>query len=376
MRPDLLMMNLPAIILLGLFTSYTDIAYGKIRNKHCVWGIIYGILTLAIASLVFYFTGEAINPRYYLDFLINFLVGSVIAVVVWGTGLLSAGDLKLFLMYSVLVPLSVYRYGYVNLFPASTILVNTFVPMFVFLCFYILLRTDWRQKWGALRSTMELKKLGPLALATFGFSWIISLVLNHVSFIPRDYFTIIILIFIIILLSERLLGLRFVWLCLVLAVARLVFDFSSFLTIGFYLSFLFLFVSMLLLRFFILELAKDMFKKEIGLEELRAGMILAGTYGDDNGGKTHKEERVYYDFLTYLQERELGGKGRLSRQLTREDVEFIKHEYKKRGWKNQKLKIHSTIPFAPFMFLGVVITILAQGDLFGAVSILIRSILS
>ncbi len=369
MEPDLLIMNLPAIIMLGIAASYTDIRQGKIRNMHCAAGIVYGLLSLGAASLIFYATGEHISTKYYADFFVNLLIATAISLVIWSTGLLTAGDVKLFIAFSALVPLSAYKYGYVNLFPSSTILVNTFVPLFVFMFFYILAKTGWAAKVQAMKAALEPKKLGALAVATFGLSWVIMKIMENATFIPQDYFTMILLVFLIIVVSESLLRLKFVWLCAALSVLRVVLDFGALSSAETYINFVFLFFSLLVLRFFALELGSKMFTREIMAEELSEGMIIAEI------PDPKRKSRVYYDFVSYLQELKLHRDDVMgfSRRLSREDAAVLRKEFSEK--KIERLRIHSTIPFAPFMFFGVLLTIGFGGDALGIIGAAIRGLI-
>jgi hypothetical protein len=375
MNIDLLVLNLPAIVMLGLATSYTDITQGKIRNRHCMLAIAYGIISLVVASILLHQQGITLNARYYLDVGLNVIVAIIISFIIWNTGLLTAGDMKLFLAYSILIPLSVYKYGYVQFFPASTILVNTFVPLFISIFLFMLFRTTWIEKREAIRSSLEPKRLGILAIATFGFSWIIGKAINLITFLPRDYFTMILMVFLVMVVCEKLLRVSFLKVCVILAVARVIFGFGELLTIEPYLTFLFLFCSLLLLRIFVLELSSKMFTKEIGLDELKEGMVIAEVSGatkENPGGAV----KVYYDFVNYLMASKTkeDGVGGHSRQLTKEEVDRLKRKLKIQNVS--KIRIHHTIPFAPFMFFGVILTLLLNGEAIGVANLLVRLALS
>ena len=56
--------------------------------------------------------------------------------------------------------------------------------------------------------------------------------------------------------------------------------------------------------------------------------------------------------------------GDVKTRLTAEDVRELQKLRKKGELKFDEIKIAKTVPFAPFMFLGVLLTYLLQGSLF------------
>jgi prepilin signal peptidase PulO-like enzyme (type II secretory pathway) len=209
---------------------------------------------------------------------------------------------------------------------------------------------------------------------------VISLFFRWVDFQPKDYFTMIMLLFLLIGVSERMFRLRFNLLVILLALLRLVFDYRSLLTAEFYLGFLFLFFSMLVLRIFILELAQEGFSRVIRLDELKAGMILAEVPAKSDGKERSGRGRVYYDLLSYLQELALNGedgeaKGKtggrsISSQLTKGEALAVKKRFGE-GAGGTLIRIHQTMPFAPFLFFGVAITLAFRGDLISVLGMLV-----
>ena len=59
--------------------------------------------------------------------------------------------------------------------------------------------------------------------------------------------------------------------------------------------------------------------------------------------------------------------------LTKEDVEKINKLHSEGKFKPHVISIYHTVPFAPFMFLGVLMTIIAQGNVLMALRVLIEN---
>ena len=130
--------SIPFILLLGIVTSYSDMKHKKIRNKWIIASFFYSAFILAVTSIYVYTKEGMPNLSYYSLFAINILSALFFGVMLWLSGMWSAGDAKLFLAYSALIPLSTYKWGSIGTFPSFIILINTFTPAFVFFFFKVL----------------------------------------------------------------------------------------------------------------------------------------------------------------------------------------------------------------------------------------------
>ena len=123
---------LPAIMLLGIITSYEDIKEGKIRNKYIIFSIIYSLLIYFILILMYSLKGT-LRGEYISGLIINIFFAIIIGYAFWKSGVWTAGDGKLFIAYAFLVPLTEYSEGYVTFFPSMVLLVNFFVPFSIYM---------------------------------------------------------------------------------------------------------------------------------------------------------------------------------------------------------------------------------------------------
>lgn len=119
---------LAPLIVIGIITSISDIKYGKIKNIHLFFGLLY------ISSLYFflffysYFIIHQIsNYKYLIELIINGSIALFVGYFLWYFNLWAAGDAKLFFLYSLLIPLEFYSENYVLYFPSSVLLVDTFI---------------------------------------------------------------------------------------------------------------------------------------------------------------------------------------------------------------------------------------------------------
>jgi len=145
---------IPPILFIGLVTSYEDFKLGKIRNKWILFGLYYG-LAVYLLLLVWNFVAEpvtyfyydhftGINPEngyvftvnylYFIKVIYNSILALFIGFALWKFGKFSAGDAKLFFVFAFLLPLSFYWQSYFSLFPSFVLLIN----IFVFVLLYII----------------------------------------------------------------------------------------------------------------------------------------------------------------------------------------------------------------------------------------------
>lgn len=127
---------LPAIFFIGIITSYEDIKIGKIQRKWIVFGLLWsisGYFFLYLLSRLRLIDYGGINYSYFKDIFINTFISVVIAYLLWKCGIWAAGDAKLFIVYTLLIPLDYYSKGYLPYFPSFTLLLNIFIPVFLFI---------------------------------------------------------------------------------------------------------------------------------------------------------------------------------------------------------------------------------------------------
>lgn len=356
---DLIYWFLPGITLLGILTTYTDLKQGKIRNKHIVLALAYSLIAYAIIASLNWGT---IRPGYFIEILIMCALSMLTGFILWHAGLWTAGDAKLFLAYSALVPLSTYKYGHIPYFGSTNILINTFIPMFLFLSVTLLFKTSLKQKLFFLKKSFVPRQILTIAVFLFSFTWVIKILFNFTK-IPADYFMIILILFITMTLFEKITSINLLSITIIISILRVILD-RSILSYGFLTEFLIILASFAILRFFILYLGFYFLTKEIDIKLLKPGMIPAElVYKDKNSYK--KQELLFYSLFGYLEEKikkrcyliEPTPDG-----LTEEEVKKLKSLEKKLRFEH--IRIQQTIPFAPYMFSGVLLTVIFKGNIF------------
>jgi Flp pilus assembly protein protease CpaA len=154
---------LPAILVIGFFTSTHDIKSSRIPNKAIVLGILYALIFYAVFTGLNSFHGpyehwalyKGINMvfmRYAFLWTVNLLVSALVAYALWHNDAWGAGDAKLFICYAALIPMKqyakIYFHGY---FASFYLLYVTFVLALGYILITAVIREFRAGKDGYLR---------------------------------------------------------------------------------------------------------------------------------------------------------------------------------------------------------------------------------
>lgn len=347
---------LPAIILFGVITTYTDLKEGRIKNKHILLALAYSFIAYTILIII---NLSTIRIGYFIEFLIMCALSLITGFIIWYIGLWTAGDAKLFLAYSALIPLSVYKYGHIPYFDSTNILINTFIPVSLYLFLTLMFKTNIQQKLLFLKQTLQPKEVFNLAVSLFAFLWGINLLFKIINF-PIGYFFGIFLVFIIITLFEKIFFTKTFKLTIAISILRLILD-PSIYSFYFIKQFLLILGAFIFLRFLIIRTGFYFLTEEVDIELLKEGMMPAETVYKENG-KYKKQRLILFSLFSYIQEN-MKKKNYLfdpTQPLTKNDVNKIQKLKRKLRFKH--LGVQQTLPFAPFLFFGVLLTLLAQGN--------------
>lgn len=361
---DISYVFLPIIVLFGIIISFEDIREGKIRNK---WIILMTLIAIFLWFL-FYFL-KIVSLKYLILIFSYSLAALILGFFIWLIGWWSAGDAKLYFAFNLLVPLSKYQPGD---FPTIVIFINSILPIFLFLVIKMLMKSSRKQKINALKGVFEIKRLENLLLIVFALAWVSQGLFLFIG-INANYIFNIIAIFGLIQLLERLVAFDFLkklkiksnHLLMGIGVLRILFEYKLMLTIQFWIGFIILTMGYAIIRMFILDLG-GVFSKNVMINELKEGMILSGI-----SAKKRKKTGIggSGSFLNYYCNYKEGRGEFADGILTNKDIKKIKFALKKHKPKFKSVKVHETIPFAPFIFLGVLLTFFLQG---GIISFLIH----
>ena len=338
-----LALNLFAIVLLGIASSYTDIKKGLIENR-----FVFPAIALA-------FVLNFLNGFSFEGFLLNGFLAFLFGFILWLAHFWNAGDSKLFLAFALLFPLSLYTQT--TMFPAFSILINSFVPAFIVLLAFVLVKTTKAEKKKALAESLNKETIFSIGVFLFSFNWIFFYFFSFFS-LQLDFFSITILLFVLVSISELLFPKKTVYVFSVIALAMLVLNFNATMQPDFLLRFfswLFLF---LFLIFFVLKLGISAFGKKVFVTRLKPGMVLLDSVIEK--GPVLKRIESFYpslvNILFWAKEPKLISSGEA---LSPEQVKMLKKKHAEGKTHFDQLLVQETLPFAPILFVGMLITAVA-----------------
>jgi hypothetical protein len=365
------LLNIPALVLLGIVTSYEDLKNHKIRNKWILIAVIYSVVSLAIALGYLWLRHELIDLSYARMFFVNLAVSIGFGFFLWLSKLWSPGDAKLFMAYAALIPLSTYKWGAIGFFPAYILLINTFTPLFLVFLVRVLTKVAPKVFWEELKKTLHPKLILSFILFVFGFSFVTTLVFGWLGIAPSFILSMAFLLAIMILFT-MVLKIDLTMVSIALCILRLIIQFNAVFRIEFLITLLAQVLFFLLAIYLVLNLGKRAFAKPIYVESLKPGMCLVEDIIEEDGAY----KRVNVTSISFLQSLFEGlkeSKSILSDYmcLTKADVEKINRLHSEDKLKEPHIFIHEKIGFALFMFIGAIITLIARGDVLFAIRALL-----
>jgi len=348
-----------AILAFGTITSYTDIKYGKIKN--------ISILLMLMAGLFINIFWTKTLSTFDLNIKSDF-IQSIISIIttfafgffLWLAGLWSQGDAKLFLGYSLLLPVFTYKYGYISFFPSLVVIINTFIPIAVFYILNSFIHTKLKNLKINIKQIFSSKNMMNMILYIFGLFFILQLFLDYFN-ISLNFVLQMIVLFILMEVLDKISSKATLIFSLVGSLLRIMFSFSSIFT----LSFLFQFLSTIIV-FSILKLllsTTEFYSKAVKIKDLKAGMMLSEQLIKTKKGIEKRDISLITVFDIFQSVKE-GFFGEVKTRLTEEDVKELQKLRREGKIKFNEIKVTKMVPFAPFMFFGVLLTYFLQGSLF------------
>ena len=303
-----------------------------------------------------------INLSSYTHYIVNSIFILALSFILWNVGLWTAGDAKLFFVFNLLTPPGMIQLGYQGFFYGIVFFTNIFGLMLFFFMYKIIRNTNKRY---FLKSTSELFKLDFLiniSMFIFGFDFLF----RFIRIPYENVFTSAILFFIIFQLLEILLKSKKKNFFIFLVVLRIIFDNHKLVSIRFLSNFITI-LAFVILIFLLVKLSYYGSTKKIKIDNLEEKMQLAEDIEYDESNRLYRKVRVEnLTLISYLQN-DVFKLGRYDKNkgLSKENIDWIKKKKSEIGIKT--IRVFETMPFAPFIFVGIILTILAKGNVFIAI---------
>ena len=366
---------LPAFYL-GVITSVQDTRHGKIYRRHVSLGLWVGFAWLILISA---FHALFLNepdfvfhtvPRILLATGVSF----VVALSMWWFDVWSAADAKLFTVFTLLMPLSVYVDGRQDFFVPVVLLVNAYTVAFLFISVDFLVRLERliTRSLGSYRGASEKEKSERLEAVKaylaqkwpdwmktlLGFTFLM-LLMRLIRNAAREQLSHVVhwdntLVFLVFFLAFRPLHSLFQKRLVAVAVVLSLAVYAAYLfhsdPTGDSLSELFRLgawsIALMAFREVYSAWARLVEVKRIPLDELKEHQILSHSVRD---------KLLAQEVMSAEELKQLGVEG-----LTLEYAKRIKELYHDEE-ADGSIEVENTIPFAPFLFAGLVVTFWVGG---------------
>lgn len=359
---------LPFIVIYGIITSYDDYKNGKIRNIWIISALGIGLFIHLAYCLYLFKSGYPFNKEYALQYSLNLLFSLFAGIIMWLSGLWSAGDAKLFLGYSALIPLDIYKWGYIFGFPSFILLINTFVPFFIFYFVRIIFKMKSRDIFTALKEAFAPKFLFNAVIFVFGFMWVSKALFSSVGIFNRflgNIFITLFFLFMIIQIFTNILKINLTIVSIILSIIHLSSYYHDIFTLEFLKGFALILSLFILLVKFTIDLGHSYFSNDVYIEDLKPGMIPLENIVSTKKGYV-KRKITPISFLSgmidnFAKEKNLFHL--ISEGLNEAEIDKIKKIHSEGKFKPHSIRIGYVVPFAPFMFLGVLATIIFSGNM-------------
>ncbi len=337
---------LTSILVFGAWASYDDIRHGKIRNACVILMIITGLaINIFITKSAFLLPFQTAS---------NMAFSILAAMVLWWARLWSAGDAKLFIGFSSIIPVTAYGTGLI--FPGIALIRDSFIPILVALVVIMLLKTSRKQKMGSLKKVMDMKVIAEFALR-FSSLYLLGGVLSSAIGISLDIFTWSLVIFAILFITGKVTSVGNNFFLSIAILSAIAMHFMGILGIETLIN-----IASFTLIFFIFlivfsDLGKHAFTKEISIKDMKEGMALAEMVVRD-GKKYRKLDKNYISILSSMMQKNRSEDlfASSSSGLTKEDMKKLSSLEKEGNIGFNTIKVSDKMPFAPLILLGCLIT--------------------
>jgi len=341
---------LPAILLVGAITSYEDIKKSVIRNIYLILGICYS----AVVHIGLFIVGY-INQNYIFTMLIYVILAFILGILLWYLGIWNAGDAKLFICYTSLIPI-ITTTGQVRDISFIALLTNTVIPIFIYLLVHMMIVTTKKQKINALKKIIDWKYILLTLLTVFSLSWVIQITLTKFNIVYNVLYGLIG----IMLLSAILQKLPFyesIGIMALIAILRVFVNQQYLLSSNFILDFIIITLIYICIRIVIFELGKYYILKK-NIRDIKENEIPVQAITTD-GIKMNIPDYIRFKNLKYIV--------KPSDRLDKESIASINKLYISKKLHFNTIYVQQTIPFAIHMFIGAILTILSNGTVMNIV---------
>ncbi|MFB6088259.1 MAG: prepilin peptidase [Candidatus Aenigmatarchaeota archaeon] len=322
-----------------LFIVKQDIKERLVKNNYVFTILVFGILYK-------FMNGSLI--QYPVEILSIFAFGAIFSFFLWSLSILPAGDSKLFTALLFYFPVGYYTNSLITDF-----LINIFVPIFVFVSIYLLVKSKKDLAIKSLKNSFSPYRLGMVFIILIGFAWFLYSPLRILG-IDIGYLGFVILVFLGYEALLRIPNVKTELILIILAIVRILIDYENALTLDFYINSLIVVLIFVSLRFFVLQLSFNLFTKKVHINDLKPNMSPAEGI-QKTGGQFVKKDLFSPSLVGYLMEKKEKFIHAID-FLEERDIKKLKDLVKEDKVDFDNLKVHEKQPFSALVFFGYFVT--------------------
>ena len=353
----MMILYLLPLLAFGLISTYWDMKKGIIKNKL--------ILAMLITAVIVHVSSLLLSPSLFSllpPLMLNMGFSIFVGLLLWVISIWPAGDAKLFIAFSSLIPLGLFEQ--INQpFPSFDFLINTFVPIFFAMFIFLLVKSESSAIKKSLKFTFNPYNMFMIFIVIVGFLWFI---IKSVAFLGifMNYFIIIIILFIIMEIFNKIVPVNMEYVYVFLVILRLILDYRTVFTLGYLYELISIIFAFVIVRYFVIDLGFHGFTVPKKIDDLKPGMCLAeGIIESEEKGVNYEKKKIIFFSIpqVLMEKRRVKFIHSVSFDgLTKDDVKKIKKMRKEGKIPFSELMVHVSTPFAVFLFIGIILTIILQ----------------
>jgi Flp pilus assembly protein protease CpaA len=330
------------VVLLGIFSTISDVKNKKIYNKNI---FIFCVISLFF-DVIFFNEFEFKN---LINYLLNLIISIIISFLFYYFKIWAAGDAKLFIAFCIIIPYSLYEVSIKNIFPSIYLLILIFSIAFIYIVFETIFLWIKDNEKFKLKSEITLNNDWNDFFIQYFLGYFIVLFINNIiisffeDFKTNNEILIIICNMLFLLLVFKIFKERkkMIIVMLIFIILNIIY----YLIYGFelysYNIKMILFVAVIMV---FRVVAEKYNYEEIEIKDLKPRMILA-------------YQSIFMFYGSKVKGLPINTTESTDSRLTQEEVESIKRWSKTKKGKNSLIIVRH-MPFAPFMFTGITIFII------------------
>ena len=317
------------LIMEGLYCSVVDVRTGKIPNT----AVLCGLLCALVGNIAYFIIS---NNGFLVEFMLNIFFAAILSFVMYGLRIWAGGDVKLFILFSMLLPVDFLKQKAPLSIVAIYIITFSFAFMYLIIeSAVLLIKKEKRTKSGYLK--ISAKSVFPCTVSIMTLQTILRLVFQKYYYEYIALFLLLNVIFVLVFNKIKLLNHKIsIVVCTLISGISIVFSVSN----GQYSADIKSILVMIIVICF-RTIAERFNYREINTTDVKKGMILS--YGTVIGFANSRVKGLP-QFTTED----------LSTRITQEEADSIVRWASSKNGKD-KIIILRKIPFAAFITSGFII---------------------